>query len=80
MDITAIAKKATSIVIAVGVSKIFHDVIASNVDIEKVHHKVAVPVASFAIGGAVAEAASTYTDDFIDQIADAVVQFQSRKK
>lgn len=80
MKIIAIAKKTVSFAVTVGVSKIVHDIIANNVEMEKIHHKVAVPVASFAIGGAVADAASNYTDMFIDEIADAVVQIKDRFK
>lgn len=80
MDIVAIAKKATSFVVAVGVSKIVNDIIANNVVVEKPYHKVAVPVASLAIGGVVADAASEYTDNFIDEIAGLVVQFKNRNQ
>jgi hypothetical protein len=80
MDIVAIAKKTVSFVVAVGVSKIVHDVIENNVEPENTAHKVAVPVASFAIGGAVAGAASTYTDGFIDEIVELVAQFKKAPK
>jgi hypothetical protein len=80
MEIVAIAKKAVQFAVQVGVSKIVHDIIANNVEMEKVHHKVAVPVASFAIGGAVADAASNYTDMFIDEIADVARKIANRNK
>lgn len=80
MDIVAIAKKTVSFVVAVGVSKIVHDVIEKNVEPTNTAQKVAVPVASFAIGGAVADAASTYTDGFIDEIVDFVAQFKKNQK
>lgn len=80
MDIIAVAKKAVTFAVTVGVSKIVSDVISSNVEMEKPHHRVTVPIASFAIGGAVADAASDYTDKFIDEIADLAVQIKDRFK
>jgi len=80
MNFIDITKKAVSFAVTAGVSKIVHDIIATNVDMEKTHHKVTVPIASFAIGGAVADAASDYTDDFIDEIAGVIVQIKDRFK
>lgn len=65
-----IAKKLVSLVVGTGVAKIVHDIIENNVDAEKTHHKVTVPVASAVIGMAAADATSSYTDDKIDEIAD----------
>ena len=67
-----VIKNVVKFVVHDGASKIVHDIIAHNVDMEKTHHKVTVPVASFAIGGAVAEAASTYTDACIDELDAAL--------
>lgn len=78
MNFIDITKKAVSLTVMAGVSKIVHDIIANNVDMEKSHHKVTVPVASFALGGMAADAASEYTDNFIDEIADVVVQIKKR--
>lgn len=80
MNFIDITKKAVTFAVTVGVSKIVHDIIASNVEMEKTHHKVAVPIASFALGGMAADAASDYTDQFIDEIADLVVQIKDRFK
>lgn len=65
-----ILKNAVKLLVHAGASKIVHDIIAHNVDMEKTHHKVTVPVASFAIGGAVADAASAHTDGLIDELAN----------
>jgi hypothetical protein len=80
MDFLAITKKAVTFVVAVGVSKIVHDIIENNVAAEKPHHKVAVPVASLAIGGVVADAASEYTDRTIDEIADFISEITKRNQ
>lgn len=80
MDIIAIAKKAVQIAVHVGVSKIVNDIIANNVELEKTHQKVAVPIASLAIGGVVADAASDYTDGMIDEIAELVSKIKNRNQ
>ena len=67
-----IVKKAVSFVVGAGVSKIVHDIIANNVETEKIHHQVSVPVASVVIGMAAADATSSYTDAKIDEIAEAL--------
>lgn len=67
-----IVKKAVSFVVGAGVSKIVHDIIANNVQPEKTHEKVSVPVASVVIGMAAADATSSYTDAKIDEIAEAL--------
>jgi hypothetical protein len=72
MNKIAIIKKAVSVVVGFGVSKIVNDIIANNVQLEKSHQKVTVPLASIAIGGAVAEATSKYTDAAIDEMVDVV--------
>lgn len=73
-----ILKKTVSVVIGFGVSKIVHDIIANNVEIEKAHQKVTVPLASAAIGGVVAEASSKYTDSLIDDCAAVWDQIKAR--
>jgi len=60
-------KKAVSFAVGFGVSTIVNQIIANNVVIEKPHQKVTVPLASIAIGGAVAEASSAWTDATIDE-------------
>jgi hypothetical protein len=73
-----IIKKSVQFIVHAGVTKIVHDIIANNVDVEKTRHKVVVPVASFAIGGAVADAASAHTDALIDQLAVAWNQIKPK--
>jgi len=67
-----IVKKAVSFVVGTGVAHIVHSIISNNVDIEKTHHKVTVPVASVAIGMMAADATCEYTDAKIDEIAAAI--------
>lgn len=70
MSKLAICKKAVSIAVGFGVSTIVNQIIANNVVIEKPHQKVTVPLAAIAIGGAVADASSDWTDSMIDEIAE----------
>lgn len=79
MNKIAALKKTVTVVIGIGVSKIVNDIIANNVEIEKDYQKVTVPVASFAIGGAVADASSKYTDSMIDDAVDFWQKIKSRK-
>lgn len=67
-----IVKKAVSFVVAAGTSVIVNQIIANNVNIEKTHQKVTVPIAAIAIGGVVADASSDWTDNKIDEIAEAL--------
>jgi hypothetical protein len=80
MNKIAAFKKTVTVVIGFGVSKIVNDIIANNVEIEKAHQQVTVPVASFAIGGAVAQASSEYTDSFIDECVDFWQKIRNRNQ
>lgn len=80
MNIVAIAKKTVYVAIQIGVGKIVHDLIENNVETEKIHHKVAVPVAAYAIGGVVAEASSDYTDRMIDELVNVIDQIKNRNQ
>lgn len=75
----AAIKKAVTVVVGLGVSKIVNDIIAENVDVDRTYQKVTVPVAAFAIGGAVAEASSKYTDGFIDEVVTTWYKIKDRK-
>jgi hypothetical protein len=79
MNKIAALKKTVTVVIGIGVSKIVNDIIANNVEIDKPHQQVTVPVASFAIGGAVAEASSKYTDSLIDDAVDIWHKIKNRQ-
>jgi len=79
MNKIAALKKTVTVVIGIGVSKIVNDIIANNVEIDKPHQQVTVPVASFAIGGAVAEASSKYTDSLIDDAVDIWHKIKNRE-
>ena len=80
VNIPAIAKKVVYVAIQIGVGKIVHDIIEKNVEAEKPHHKVAVPVAAYAIGGVVAEASSDYTDRMIDELVEAIDKIKNRNQ
>lgn len=71
-------KNAVKLVITVGASTIVKQIIENNVDAEKTIDKVAVPVASIAIGGAVGKIAGEYTDGLIDEIHAAVTNIKIR--
>lgn len=70
MNYLNLAKQAIKLVVGVGVSKIVNDIIENNVEAEKAHHKVAVPVASTVVGLMAADASSDYIDYAIDEIAE----------
>ncbi|HKU51958.1 MAG TPA: hypothetical protein VJQ25_05795 [Nitrospira sp.] len=68
MKSIAIAKKIVSTIVGIGTAKIVKDVIESNVETDNVYQKVTVGSASVAIGYAVSETTSNYTDRKIDEI------------
>jgi len=80
MNKIAVFKKAVTLVVTAGVSKIVNDIIANNVEIEHSYQQVTVPVASLAIGGAVGELSSEYTDSMIDQGVEYWNEFKKRVK
>jgi len=67
-----IVKNAVKLVITIGASTIVKQIIENNVEPEKTIDKVAVPVASIAIGGAVGKVAGEYTDGLIDEAYAAI--------
>lgn len=73
-------KKTVKLVISVGASTIVKQIIDNNVEPEKTIDKIAVPVASLAIGGAVGQIAGEYTDDMIDEAVKAWKEIKSRNK
>lgn len=70
MKSVAIAKKIVSTIVGIGTAKIVNDIVESNVDTDNVYQKVTVKSASVAIGYAVSETTSNYTDRKIDEIVD----------
>ena len=73
-------KKTVSTIVGFGTAKIVRDIIKNNVDCETVASKVTVATASAAIGGAVAEITSEYTDHQIDEIVEMIQKIKGRKK
>lgn len=70
MKTVAIAKKIVSTIIGIGTAKIVKDVIENNVETDSVYQKVTVRTSSVAIGYAVSELTTDYTDRKIDEIVE----------
>src|SRR5688572_24020663 len=68
MKSIAIAKKIVTTIVGIGTAKIVNDIVEANVDTDNVYQKVTVKSASVAIGYAVSETTSNYTDRKIDEI------------
>lgn len=67
MKSVAIVKKIVSTIVGIGTAKIVNDIVENNVDTDNVYQKVTVKSASVAIGYAVSEQTSEYTDRKIDE-------------
>ena len=65
-----IAKKIISTIVGIGTAKIVKDIIENNVDIDNRYQQVTVGTASVAIGYAVSDYTSAYTDDKIDELVE----------
>lgn len=65
---TEIAKKAVSLIVGLGTTKIVNDIIENNTNTERATDKVAVKAGSIVIGSMAADATSSYTDTKIDEI------------
>lgn len=77
MKAVSIAKKIVSTIVGIGTAKIVNDIVEANVDTDNVYQKVTVKSASVAIGYAVSETTSNYTDRKIDE---AVALWQKHVK
>lgn len=75
-----VLKKAVKLVVSVGASTIVKQIIENNVEAERTIDKVAVPVASVAIGGAVGNIAGQYTDAGIDEAVKIWNDIKNRTK
>lgn len=73
-------KLATSAIVGLGTTKIVSTIIKNNVQPETVVDIVTVTAGSFVIGGMVADAAKTYTDNTIDQIAEFIATLKTAKE
>lgn len=67
MKSIAIAKKIVTTIVGIGTTKIIKSMIENNVDTDTIYQKVTVGSASVAIGYAVSETTSEYTDRKIDE-------------
>ena len=76
----AIAKKVTSAVVSYSVGRVLTTMIRNNVPQQTLTDKVAVETSAFVIGGMVAQAASKYTDDMIDQIVAVFKQNETESE
>lgn len=68
MDSIVIAKKVTSLVVGVGVTKIVRAIIKNNVTPENVIDQVTITAAAMVLGGIVANVSQKYTDSKIDEL------------
>lgn len=69
MDKLAITKKIISTIVGIGTTKIVSGIIENNVDTDTTFQKVTVASASTALGYAVSEYTSEFTDSKIDELA-----------
>jgi hypothetical protein len=74
-----IIKKTLSTIVSIGTAKIVKGIIENNVLTETTTDKVTVTAASFAIGGAVGELSSDYTDAKIDELVVFVKKIKDRR-
>lgn len=65
-----IAKKIISTIVGFGTAKIVKDIVENNVDIDNRYQQVTVGAASAAIGYAVSDYTSAYTDAKIDEMVE----------
>ena len=65
-----IAKKAVSLVVSIGVTKIVSGIVQNNTSPDRVTDKVAIVTASFVLGTMAADASKKYTDTKVEEIAD----------
>jgi hypothetical protein len=65
-----ITKKIAGIVVQIGSGTIVHGIITTNVEPKNVAQKATIAVASFAIGGLVAERAVSQSDKIVDNLFD----------
>lgn len=70
MDKRELTKKIVKYVVGYGTGIVINGIINSNVEPDRIDQKIAVGVASLAIGGVIAEAASDYTDRRIEELFD----------
>lgn len=80
MKSVAIAKKIVTTIVGIGTAKIIKDMIENNVDTDTVYQKVTVGSASVAIGYAVSEQTSEYTDRKIDEAVALWQKYVTNRK
>jgi hypothetical protein len=73
-----ILKKAVSTIVGIGTAKIVKGIIESNVSTETVLDRVTVSAASAAIGGAVGQITSEYTNKQIDEMVALIQKIKNR--
>lgn len=80
MKAIAITKKVVSTIVGIGTAKIVNDIVERNVDTDSVYQKVTVKSASVAIGYAVSETTSNYTDRKIDEAVALWIKIVNNRK
>lgn len=76
MNKLAIAKLVVNLAAGVGVSKVTHDIISNNVNVDSTEDKIKVAVGSLVLGSMVADLASSYVNTRVDLVARV---WQNRK-
>lgn len=74
----AAAKKIVTTIVGIGTAKIVKDIIENNVETNNVYQDVTVGTASVAIGYAVSDMTSQYTDTQIDKAVELWHKFKNR--
>jgi S-adenosylmethionine synthetase len=72
-------KFAAKIITTLGVSKVVHDIVQHTATAETFADQAKIWVGSFVLGGMACEVASEHVDRRIDEIADAVVDYNIKK-
>lgn len=73
-------KLVASTIVGVGTGKIVGTIIRNNVQPETIVDTITIYAGGMVIGGMVADAAKTYTDNTIDQIADFIATLKTAKE
>lgn len=74
----AAVKKIVTTIVGIGTAKIVKDIIENNVETNNIYQDVTVGTASVAIGYAVSDVTSTYTDAQIDKAVELWHKLKNR--
>jgi len=68
MDPVVLVKRATTVIVGFGISKIVNGVVANNTDPERILEKVSITAGSYVVGAMIADATRSFTDSKIDSV------------